>query len=149
MGAPFVGTAFDGPLISGDQRFRVGSTPANIGVADLVQQCTLTAGTVSALLSVPQQSMLLNFFVDTLIAFNSQTSAVVSVGATNGATTYVQSATVATTGRVIPTFTTAQLSAMLNVNSTTNVFATVTQVGTAATTGLAVVTMFYGQTTRG
>jgi len=48
--------------------------------------------------------------------------------------------------RVRPTFTAAQLLAMGNVQNGGTVVATITPTGTAATTGLTIVTLEYAQT---
>ena len=81
-------------------------------------------------------------FVDVITAYNSATSATVSVGKTAGGTEYASGVDAKTaTGRIIPTFTATQLTNMQKVLQNT-VYATVTSVG-QPTAGSIVVTIRY------
>ncbi len=147
----FVGTAFDGPVISGNKRY-ADSTPANTGVALLTQSVTLdqnSTNAVSQTIVVPSQSQLVDILVDTTTAWNSGSSATLSVGTTAGGTQYAGSVDVKTAaGRQRPTFTGAQLLAMNNITTSTSVVVTVTPSG-ATSAGKTIVTLVYAQTTRG
>lgn len=147
----FVGTAFDGPVISGNKRY-ADSTPANTGVALLTQSVTLdqnSTNAVSQTIVVPEQSQLVDILVDTTTAWNSGSSATLSVGTSAGGTQYAGSVDVKTAaGRQRPTFTGAQLLAMNNITTSTSVVVTVTPSG-ATSAGKTIVTLVYAQTTRG
>lgn len=147
----FVGTAFDGPVISGNKRY-ADSTPANTGVALLTQSVTLdqnSTNAVSQTIVVPEQSQLVDILVDTTTAWNSGSSATLSVGTSAAGTQYAGSVDVKTAaGRQRPTFTGAQLLAMNNITTSTSVVVTVTPSG-ATSAGKTIVTLVYAQTTRG
>lgn len=147
----FAGTAFDGPVISGNKRY-ADSTPANTGVALLTQSVTLdqnSTNAVSQTIVVPEQSQLVDILVDTTTAWNSGSSATLSVGTSAGGTQYAGSVDVKTAaGRQRPTFTGAQLLAMNNITTSTSVVVTVTPSG-ATSAGKTIVTLVYAQTTRG
>lgn len=142
------GTAFAGPVISGD---KLGANASGIGpnqgLAVLMQQVTLnqnSTNAVSATLYIPKHSVLIDIIVDTLTAWNSASSAVLSVGTAAGGTQYAGSVDVKTAaGRQSPTFSAAQLSAMADAGET--VVATVTPTG-ATSAGQSVVTFVYAQT---
>src|SRR5262245_53511746 len=117
----FPGTAFAGPVISGDQFDTVNSTTLqNTGFAVLSQFVTINApalpagGTaaVTALLAVPQSSWLITFHVDQLIPFNSATSAALSIGTLSTVGAYVSGLAIATvgTGRLSVTFGTSAVN---------------------------------------
>lgn len=148
----FVGTSFDGPLISGEQRYTDNSGNApDTGVAVLTQYLTLTqSGTavVSGTFRIPQNSQIIDILADTTVAWNSGTSDTLSVGTAAAGTQYASGVSTASTGRVRPTFTATQLGNMNNVTTNQSVVATVTPVGTAATTGTTIITLIYAQTTR-
>jgi metal-dependent HD superfamily phosphatase/phosphodiesterase len=107
---------------------------------------------VSSTLYIPVGSKLINIVVDVLTAFNSATSAVLSVGITAGGTEYASGVDVKTaTGRITPTFTAAQLAAMSNVSvlgvaapTPAPVVVTVTPTG-ATSAGYVRVTLVYAQ----
>ena len=90
--------------------------------------------------------------VDVLTAFDSATSAVLSVGTSAGGTQYASTVDVKTaTGRIRPTFTAAQLAAMESVSvlgvaapTTAPVVVTITPTG-ATTAGYVQVTLVYAQ----
>lgn len=146
----FVGTAFDGPVISGNKRY-ADSTPANTGVALLTQSVTLdqnSTNAVSQTIVVPEQSQLVDILVDTTTAWNSGSSATLSVGTSAGGTQYAGSVDVKTVAGRRPNFTGAQLLAMNNITTSTSVVVTVTPSG-ATSAGKTIVTLVYAQTTRG
>lgn len=78
---------------------------------------------------VPEGAQLVAFFADTLTAFNSLTSATLSIGSAAAGTQYASGVDVKTDGREAPTLTAAQLAAMDDVGTNTTVYATVTSVG--------------------
>jgi len=155
------GTQWTGPLLSGpikdpgDLR-----GPVNIGHAVLRQTATLTANgtnTVTFQFNLPSGSQIINFDVDTTLAWNSGTSDSLTIGLTPGGSDFLSAVNVQATGRAnigpigstVP-FSATQLSAMSQVGTTPSngvpVFATVTPAGTAATTGITFVTIIYVQT---
>lgn len=101
--------------------------------ADLIQEVVF---------DVPKNAQLIEFICDTLVAYDSATSATLSMGASSGDNDYFTSADVKTTGRESPSFTGAQLIAMADVGENTKVYATVTSVG-QPTTGQVRVTLIY------
>ena len=124
----------------------------------MAQTTSLTqngATAVSATIYIPAGSQITAFDIDVLTAFNSGTSATLSIGTSAAATTYVSGVDVKTaTGRIGATYTAAQLAAMSNqsvlgVASPTlaPVVITITPVGTAATAGYVNVTVKYIQLT--
>ena len=141
-------TTWSGPLASGD--INAGKTGGpNIGLAVLSQtvlidfDATLVQNKTTYL---PFGSQIVDVIVDELVAFNSATSATLSVGTTSGGTEYVSGVNVKTTGRKSNSYSAAQLAAMDNIGSTGTVVATVTSVG-QPTTGQVRVTYLYVQTT--
>ena len=95
---------------------------------------------------LPFGSQIVDVIVDELVAFNSATSATLSVGTTSGGTEYVSGVNVKTTGRKSNSYSAAQLAAMDNIGSNGTVVATVTSVG-QPTAGQVRVTYLYVQTT--
>lgn len=109
-------THFSGPVIAGT-KIKGDAFGPNQGYAVLEQRVSLTQNStnvVSATLYVPQNAEIIDIVVDTLTAFNSATTAVLSVGKTAGGTEYASGVDAKTAGRVRPTFTAAQLAAMKN-----------------------------------
>jgi hypothetical protein len=103
--------------------------------ATLVQSATLT---------LPANAQIIEIFADTQVAYNSATSATLTVGTSAGATTYVTSVNTKTGGRNSTSHTAAQVTAMANIGTNTSVVATVTSVG-QPTAGQVRVTVFYAQ----
>ena len=147
-------TTFSGPVRSGTLKTGETNGP-NIGYAVLEQETSITQNSTSAVSStlyIPAGSKIINILVDVLTAFNSGTSAVLSVGTTAGGTQYASGVDVKTaTGRITPTFTAAQLAAMSNVTvlgvaapTTAPVVVTVTPTG-ATSAGYVRVTILYSQ----
>ena len=141
-------TTWSGPLASGDKNAGVSGGP-NIGLAVLSQTVLINFDATlvqNATVYLPYNSQILNVVVDVLTAYNSATSATLTVGTSSGATTYVSGVNAKTAARTTPTFTAAQLDAMDNIGSTGTVTATITSVG-QPTAGQVRVTYLYVQTT--
>jgi hypothetical protein len=144
-------TTWSGPLASGDKNAGVTGGP-NIGQAILSQTVLLTFDATlvqNATVYLPLSSQITDILVDVLTAYNSATSATLSVGTSTGATTYMSGVNVKVAGRIAPTLTAAQLLAMANIGTTSvsgTAVATVTSVGTP-TAGSVRVTFRYVQTT--
>jgi hypothetical protein len=146
-------TTFSGPVRSGTLKTGETNGP-NLGFAVLEQETSITQNSttaVSSTLYIPVGAKLIDILVDTLTAFNSATTAVLSVGITAGGTEYASGVDVKTAGRVRPTFTAAQLAAMSNVTvlgvaapTPAPVVVTVTPTG-ATSAGYVRVTLVYAQ----
>lgn len=141
-------TTFSGPLASGD--INAGKTGGpNLGFAVLSQTVLLNFDATlvqNATVNLPFGSQILNIVVDVLTAYNSATSATLTVGTASAGTTYASGVNAKTAARTTPTFTAAQLTSMANIGSTGPVVATVTSVG-QPTAGQVRVTYLYVQTT--
>lgn len=147
-------TTFSGPVRSGTKSAGETGGP-NIGYAVLQQSVAIAqngTNAVSATLYIPVGARIVNILPDVLTAFNSATSAVLSVGTSAGGTQYASGVDVKTaTGRIAPTFTAAQLAAMDGVSvlgvaapTVAPVVVTVTPTG-ATTAGYVQVTVVYSQ----
>ena len=147
-------THFSGPVISGDLQQGETNGP-NQGFVRLSQVTDLTQNSttaVSSTLYIPAGSIIESVVVDVLTAFDSATSATLSVGLTAGGTQYVSGVNVkAATGRIAITYTAAQLAAMSGQSvlgvaapTTAPVVVTITPVG-ATTAGYVNVTLNYIQ----
>ncbi len=137
-------STWSGPGLFGPQKDQTGSTtdPFNQGfvalrqVANIAFNATLVS---QALINVPPGCQIQSFDVNVLTAFNSSSSATFSAGTTSGGTTYASGVDVkSATGRIVPTFTAAQLAAMSGQSVTGtasaiaapgNVYLTITSVG--------------------
>jgi hypothetical protein len=143
------------PLAAGGAGYPTGSSAnGDRGYVEVIQKLTLTQNSTNAVsatfylpysagltgqgLSYPQIS---EIWVDVTTAFNSATSSTLSVGTAAAGTQFVSGVSCNTAGRVIPTFTGAQLLAMQKVLQGT-VVATITIVG-ATSAGLATVYIRY------
>lgn len=151
-------TTFSGPVRAGTIRE---SAYKNLGVTVMAQFAPLV--TVSGLTStiyVPAGSRILEIAVDVTTVFNASTSATLSIGKTSGGTEYASGIDVKTaTGRLVPTFSAAQLTALQNTSAqnadissavtgtvtTSPLFIKITEAGTASSTGAASVTITYVQ----
>lgn len=149
-------THLTGPLLTGDLISGQTNGP-NQGFVQLVQTTTITKNStnaVSSTLYIPAGSIILDFVIDVLTAFNSATSATLSIGTAAGGTQYVSGVDVKTAaGRIAPTYTAAQLAAMSNQTvlgvaapTTAPVVVTVTPVG-ATSAGYVNVSVLYAQLT--
>lgn len=137
-------STWSGPGLFGPQKDVTGSTtdPFNQGFVQLSQianikfNATLTS---QVLINIPAGSQITSFLVNVLTAFNSGTSATLSAGITSGGTDYMSGVDCkASTGRISPTFSAAQLAAMSGQSVTGvaspiaapgNVYLTITSVG--------------------
>jgi len=146
-------THFSGPVVSGT--LQQGETDGpNQGFAVLTQSTSLTQNSttaVSSTLYIPAGSEIIDFNIDVLTAFNSATSATLTIGTAAAGTQYVGSIDAKTAGRAAITYTAAQLAAMNGVTTTGTaapttapVVVTVTPVG-ATSAGYVVVTIIYAQ----
>jgi hypothetical protein len=146
-------THFSGPVLSGDLQSGETNGP-NQGYVTLVQTTSITQNStnaVSSTLYIPAGAQIIDFNIDVLTAFNSATSATLSIGTAAAGTQYVSSVNAKTAGRASITFSAAQLAAMsgvtvLGVTAATSapVVVTVTPVG-ATSAGYVEVTIIYAQ----
>lgn len=140
-------THFSGPITAGDkQAGSVGGS--NVGNVVLSQTAVIdqnSTNAVSATFRLPADSQIVDIIVDVLTAFNSGTSATLTVGTAAGGSQYAGSVDAKTAGRVRPTFSAAQLAAMDDIDTNTSVVATVTPSG-ATSAGQVRVTLVYVQT---
>jgi hypothetical protein len=142
------GSAFAGPVVSGDKAGAdVAGIGPNIGLSLNMQQAVLnqnSTNNVSVTTYLPKHSVLVDIIIDPLTAWNSATSAGLTIGTAALGTQYASSTDVkAATARSRPTFTQAQLAAMMDASNA--VVATVAVVG-ATSAGQTVVTYVYAQT---
>lgn len=91
---------------------------------------------------LPANSAIQNILLDTLTAYDSATSAGLTVGTATAGTQYVSSVDAKTTGRETQSLTAAQLLALSSIGTNVNVVVTVTSVG-QPTTGNVFVTIQY------
>lgn len=141
-------TTFSGPLASGDKDAGV-SGGSNIGLVMLSQTMLISRDATlvqSGSINLPINSQIVNIACDVLTAYDSATSATLTVGTAAAGTQYASGVNAKTAGRTFPTFTAAQLSNMANTTTNTSVVATVTSVG-QPTVGQVRVTVQYVQTT--
>jgi len=146
-------THFSGPVLSGDLQSGETNGP-NQGYAVLMQTTTITQNSttaVSSTLYIPAGAQIIDFNIDVLTAFNSATSATLSIGTAAAGTQYVSSVNAKTAGRASITFSAAQLAAMSGVTvlgaaaaTSAPVVVTVTPVG-ATSAGYVEVTIIYAQ----
>jgi hypothetical protein len=112
-------TVFTGPVVSGD-KFAGDANGPNLGYSLLEQQIQIPqsgAGNTDYTLYVPAGSIFQGFDVDVLTAFNSATSATLSIGTAAGGTQYVTGVDCkSATGRIAITYTAAQLAAMNGIS---------------------------------
>jgi len=139
-------THFSGPLTTGEKHAGQAGGP-NWGYVVLTQSITLTqngANAVSGAINLPAGVQLIDFRPDVTTAFDSATSATLTVGVAAAGTDYVSGVNAKTAGRASPSYSAAQLAAMLNTGTNTVLTATVTPVG-ATTAGSVTVTVTYAQ----
>lgn len=119
---------------------RVGSGKGLFAQTGTLTQNSTTA--VSRTFTLPASAQIVDIIVDVTTAFNSGTSAVISVGTEAGNTAYVADVDAKTGGRASVTISAAQAAAMANISTNTSVVATVTPTG-ATSAGVARVTVLY------
>jgi hypothetical protein len=147
-------TTFSGPVKSGTNRY---SPYKNVGTTVLTQQTPITFDATlvqNATFYIPAGSRIVNIFVDVITAYNSATSATLTVGKTSGGTEYASGVNAKTSGRTTPTFTTTQLTNMQSTpidvaaansqQASSAIVVTVTSVG-QPTAGTGFVTVQYAQ----
>lgn len=139
-------STFSGPLKSGT--VKEGSS-ANLGHAVLTQTGSTTHADGTALVQditfyLPPNSQLIDVIPDVQTAYDSATSATLTVGTASGGSEYVGSVNAKTAGRATPTISAAQAAAMADIGTNTTVVATVTSVGDP-TAGEVRVTLVYAQ----
>jgi hypothetical protein len=146
-------THFSGPVLSGDLQSGDTNGP-NQGYVTLIQTTSITKNSTNAVSStmyIPAGAQIIDFNIDVLTAFDSATSATLTIGTAAAGTQYVSGVNAKTAGRASITYTAAQLAAMsgvtvLGVTAAVSapVVVTVTPVG-ATTAGYLEVTIIYAQ----
>lgn len=141
-------TAFSGPLATfTHEPDGTASGYSDLGLCVLAQSATITQNSttaVSATMYLPENAQILAFNIDVTTAFDSVTSATLTIGQSAAGTDYVSGVSAKTAGRASPTYTTTQLGNMANIGAHAAVVATVTPVG-ATTVGAVIVTVLYVQ----
>lgn len=124
------------------------------GFMVLMQTSTVTtvaAGTAVSVTEVlPANSQIINFFidqvVDEVVGGGTATAINATIGTAAAGTQYLSSTNVIAGGRAAVTFTAAQLSAMADIGTNTNVVLTIAPNGTISTTqGVYRFTVVYAQ----
>jgi hypothetical protein len=147
-------STFSGPIKSGTNRY---APTLNVGTTTLTQQVPFTFDATlvqSVTFYIPSASKILNIVVDVITAYNSATSATLTVGKTAAGTEYASGVNAKTTARTTPTFTTTQLTNMQSTpvdvaaangnGSSSAIVVTVTSVG-QPTAGTGFLTLIYAQ----
>jgi hypothetical protein len=141
-------TAFTGPVSTFTQKIdgtANGYTDQGYAVMSQAVPFTQNGTTaVTVFVDVPQGSQLVDFLPDITTAFDSATSATLTIGSAAAGTQYLGSVDAKTAGRAARAYTGAQLTAMQNVGTNHRVYITITPVG-ATTAGAGVVTVLYVQ----
>lgn len=112
---------------------------------------TVAAGTaVSASLTLPQGSQIINLFLDTMVTpvagAGTATTCPITVGTAAAGTQYLSATDAIAGGRIALSFTTAQCAAMADISTNTSVVVTVDPNGTISTTqGVFRLTVVYAQ----
>lgn len=141
-------TTWSGPLASGDRNAGEAGGP-NIGLVALSQTAVINFDATlvqNATFNIPAGSQITDFLGDVLVAYDSATSATLSIGTASGGTQYVSGVNVKIAGRRPKAYSGPQLAAMDDVGTNRTVVATVTSVG-QPTAGQVRVTLLYVQTT--
>jgi hypothetical protein len=138
-------STFSGPLKVGPVREGSGVNTGDLVLhksTSLVQdgEATVDAATIK----LPANSRIVDIVVDVTEAFDSATSATLTVGRTSAGTELASGVNAKTQGRVRPTFTTTQLTNMADISTNTSVIASVAAVG-ATTEGAVTIHVFYVQ----
>lgn len=138
-------STWSGPLRAGTIKE---NATANLGNVVLSQTATYTQNSTTAVSTtfyLPPNSQITAFFIDSLVAYNSVTSATLTIGTAAAGTQYVSGVDMkAAAGRLSPTLTAAQLTNMANIGTNTSVVATITVVG-ATSAGNGRITIEYVQ----
>lgn len=139
-------TNFSGPVQTQTQQTD-GVNNSDAGLALMTQVETITqngTNTVSATAYLPQNSQITGFNIDVLTAYDSATSATLTIGTAAAGTQYVGGVNAKTAGRAAITYTAAQLTAMQNIVANVAVVISIAVVG-ATTVGNVAITVFYIQ----
>lgn len=107
-------------VVSGTGYAVFSQSAVNAGVATLTQNIIFV---------LPKNAQIVAFFIDVLTAYDSATSATLSIGSASAGTQYVSGVNAKTAGRAAPTLSAAQLLAASDITTNTTVYATVTSVG--------------------
>lgn len=107
-------------VVSGTGYAVFSQSAVNAGVATLTQNIIFV---------LPKNAHIVAFFIDVLTAYDSATSATLSIGSASAGTQYVSGVNAKTAGRAAPTLSAAQLLAASDITTNTTVYATVTSVG--------------------
>ena len=147
-------STFSGPIKSGTNRY---APTLNVGTTILTQQVPFTFDATlvqSVTFYIPSASKILNIVVDVITAYDSATSATLTVGKIAAGTQYASGVNVKTSARTTPTFTTTQLTNMQSTpvdvvatngnGSSSAIVVTVTSVG-QPTAGTGFLTLIYAQ----
>jgi hypothetical protein len=147
-------TTFSGPVKSGTNKY---APYKNVGTTVLTQQTAFTFGATlvqNATFYIPAGSKITNIVVDVITAYDSATSATLTVGKTSAGTEYASGVNAKTAGRTTPTFTAAQLTNMQSTpidvaadnsqQASSAIVVTITSVG-QPTAGTGFVTVEYAQ----
>jgi hypothetical protein len=137
-------STFSGPIKSGTNRY---APTLNVGTTTLTQQVPFTFDATlvqSVTFYIPSASKILNIVVDVITAYDSATSATLTVGKAAAGTQYASGVNAKTSGRTTPTFTTTQLT---NMQSTPVDVAAAN--GQAASSAIVVTVTSVGQPTAG
>ena len=148
-------TTFSGPVKSGTNRY---APYQNVGTTILTQAVPFTFDATlvqNVTFYIPSTSKILNIFVDVITAYDSATTATLTVGKVSAGTQYASGVNVKTAARTTPTFTAAQLTNMqstpIDVSAQTTlsdnvsaIVVTITSVG-QPTAGTGFLTMQYVQ----
>src|SRR5690349_14780995 len=105
-------TRFNGPLWIGNT-FPLNYPTANTGTVLLMQRVVLTQNSttaVSATFYLPNNAQIIDWIIDNNPAWDSATSATLTIGTAAAGTQYVSGVNAKTGGRVTPTLTTTQLT---------------------------------------
>ena len=137
-------STFSGPIRAGTV---LNGSTNNIGKVVLSQTAVLDQNSTTAVSNtfyLPANAQIVDIIADVLTAFNSGTSATLTVGTAAAGSQYAGSIDAKTAGRTYPTYSAAQLAAMDNIGSNTSVVATITPDG-ATSAGQVRVTLQYVQ----
>lgn len=137
-------TYFQGAVKSGDG---FSETATGVGTAVFSQTALVTFDAdlvAEATFVLPTNAQITSFNIDTLTAYNSATSATLTIGSASAGSQYVGSVDAKTAGRAAPTLSAAQLTAMANIGTNTTVYATVTSVGQPSAGSTRVTVLYTG-----
>jgi hypothetical protein len=136
-------TYFEGAVKQGTNPSEYGN---DVGYATFVRTATLQAATVSnvdATIPVPRGAQILSITADTSVAWTATGAVTFTAGITAGGTEYITSVDLKTVVRSAPTLTAAQVGAMANVGTNTNVVVRANSASGANATGTTLVTVLY------